>query len=662
MPLACSAPRRPSAGGKGPGKKPEVPPKEAEPSAVPTQERAGGRRMSAPPAVPPSANSPGVQKSACVMQVERIKAKREERRLQADAAAKRKEDNKRYYGNDADAVEYMQMIEAERTLFQENPPPTRDHNPHAKVVVMVRKRPLNKKEEGSRAFDVITMFDRDTGRLVLHEPKTKVDMSKCVDNHHFAFDKIFAEHTANQEVYDHAVRPLVEQCISQEGCMATAFAYGQTGSGKTFTMAAVYTAAAHSILRSARQYGLRVGISFFEIYGVKCFDLLANRKPVNILEDAKGKVCLVGLVEHPVEGPDQVLQLVEHGTRCRSTGSTSANETSSRSHSVFQIVLKEPEGGQRSTRKLALIDLAGSERGADTANADRKTRNEGAEINKSLLALKECIRALSTGSSHVPFRGSKLTQVLRDAFVGERSRTVLLAHVAPASNSAEHSLNTLRYADRIKEMAPAGQGDALPGPNFPPSVDYELRDVHAEDGEGTLPLLPLAPNRPAGDAARRNNPMSPGGGAVGRARRAESDNGAASARGDGGGRAAPKGPPRLPGGGDRGGGGARAVNPSQAASQQAIDKLEETRKHVIREEEDIRALHAALLAEQKKLVAEEAALLQNGNMESYVETVEQILDMRAALDAQLRDHIATYKQLLLDEEMSTKQLADLVWA
>lgn len=104
------------------------------------------------------------------------------------------------------------------------------------------------------------------------------------------------------------------------------------------------------------------------------------------------------------------------------------------------------------------------------------------------------------------------------------------------------------------------------------------------------------------------------------------------------------------------------MNPSQAASQQAIDKLEETRKHVIREEEDIRALHAALLAEQKKLVAEEAALLQNGSMENYVETVEQILDMRAALDAQLRDHIATYKQLLLDEEMSTKQLADLVWA
>eukprot|EP00854_Cymbomonas_tetramitiformis_P003612 gene3612-4542_t len=108
--------------------------------------------------------------------------------------------------------------------------------------------------------------------------------------------------------------------------------------------------------------------------------------------------------------------------------------------------------------------------------------------------------------------------------------------------------------------------------------------------------------------------------------------------------------------------GRHGIDVGGTSGRQAIDKLEETRKHVIREEEDIRALHAALLAEQKKLVAEEAALLQNGNMESYVETVEQILDMRAALDAQLRDHIATYKQLLLDEEMSTKQLADLVWA
>lgn len=103
--------------------------------------------------------------------------------------------------------------------------------------------------------------------------------------------------------------------------------------------------------------------------------------------------------------------------------------------------------------RLTFIDLAGSERGADTAKASRATRLEGAEINTSLLALKEVIRALATGDSmaHIPFRGSKLTQVLKESFVGENSRTVMVACIAPNMGNCEHTLNTLRYADRVKE-------------------------------------------------------------------------------------------------------------------------------------------------------------------------------------------------------------------
>lgn len=99
---------------------------------------------------------------------------------------------------------------------------------------------------------------------------------------------------------------------------------------------------------------------------------------------------------------------------------------------------------------MSFIDLAGSERGADTFDNDRQTRIEGAEINKSLLALKECIRALDGGAGHVPFRGSKLTEVLRDSFVGAQARTVMIANISPGSSSVEHTLNTLRYADRVK--------------------------------------------------------------------------------------------------------------------------------------------------------------------------------------------------------------------
>lgn len=101
--------------------------------------------------------------------------------------------------------------------------------------------------------------------------------------------------------------------------------------------------------------------------------------------------------------------------------------------------------------KLSFIDLAGSERGADRGETDLKTRMEGAEINKSLLALKECIRALDQDKRHTPFRQSKLTQVLKDSFVGN-SRTCMIATVSPNQSNSEHTLNTLRYADRVKEL------------------------------------------------------------------------------------------------------------------------------------------------------------------------------------------------------------------
>lgn len=106
--------------------------------------------------------------------------------------------------------------------------------------------------------------------------------------------------------------------------------------------------------------------------------------------------------------------------------------------------------------RLSFIDLAGSERGADTNQSSRATRLEGAEINTSLLALKEVIRALAVGGTmqHIPFRGSKLTQVLKESFVGKKSRTVMIACVAPNLSNCEHTLNTLRYADRVKERNP----------------------------------------------------------------------------------------------------------------------------------------------------------------------------------------------------------------
>ena len=195
-------------------------------------------------------------------------------------------------------------------------------------------------------------------------------------------------------------------------------------------------------------------VASYEIYGGKVFDLLAGRTVRPVREDAKKKVNIVGLEEKHVPSMEAFRALLSACSNSRQTAATLANADSSRSHAILQFSLKKPREGPvtglaKSGRgrqadvaaaaaaavaaangaapgsptvfeevgRFSFIDLAGTERGADTLDCtDKERRQEGAEINKSLLALKECIRGLDQGKTHVPFRGSKLTEVLRDSF------------------------------------------------------------------------------------------------------------------------------------------------------------------------------------------------------------------------------------------------------
>jgi kinesin family protein 2/24 len=229
----------------------------------------------------------------------------------------------------------------------------------------------------------------------------------------------------------------------------------------------------HSLQSQAafKQQKLQVYVSFFEIYGGKLYDLLAERRKLISREDAAKSVNIVGLKEKKVHNATQVMECITHGNSVRSTGQTGANIDSSRSHAILQITIKRIVEKSSSSLlqgkkvkqiygRMSFIDLAGSEKGSEvnTASHDRKTRIEGAEINKSLLALKECIRALDQGGKHLPFRGSQLTQVLKDSF-GPNSRTLMLANISPNDGSVEHTLNTLRYANRVKELKKEGGND-----------------------------------------------------------------------------------------------------------------------------------------------------------------------------------------------------------
>ncbi|KAG1338683.1 kinesin-like protein KIN-13A [Cocos nucifera] len=347
---------------------------------------------------------------------------------------------------------------------------TTKENNVAKIKVVVRKRPLNKKEISRKEDDIVTV--NDNAYLTVHEPKLKVDLTAYVEKHDFCFDAVLDEHVSNDEVYRVTVQPIIPTIFQRT--KATCFAYGQTGSGKTYTMQPIPLRASEDIVRLLHQpyyrnQKLRLWLSYFEIYGGKLFDLLSDRRKLCMREDGRQQVCIVGLEEFEVSDVQIVKEFIEKGNAARSTGSTGANEESSRSHAILQLAIKKhnevndtkrnnngsKSKGAKLIGKISFIDLAGSERGADTTDNDRQTRIEGAEINKSLLALKECIRALDNDQIHIPFRGSKLTEVLRDSFVGN-SRTVMISCISPNSGSCEHTLNTLRYADRVKSLSKSG--------------------------------------------------------------------------------------------------------------------------------------------------------------------------------------------------------------
>ncbi|KAH0784858.1 hypothetical protein KY290_004456 [Solanum tuberosum] len=386
------------------------------------------------------------------------------------------------------------------------PPVDKENNARennvAKIKVVVRKRPVNKKEIARKEDDIVTVSDNAS--LIVHEPKLKVDLTAYVEKHEFCFDAVLDEHVTNDEVYRVTVQPIIP--IIFQRTKATCFAYGQTGSGKTYTMQPLPLRATEDLMRLLHQpvyrsQKFKLWLSFFEIYGGKLFDLLSDRKKLCMREDGRQQVCIVGLQEFEVSDVQIVKEYIMRGNAARSTGSTGANEESSRSHAILQLVVKKHNEVKDSRRnndgndskggkvigKISFIDLAGSERGADTTDNDRQTRIEGAEINKSLLALKECIRALDNDQIHIPFRGSKLTEVLRDSFVGN-SRTVMISCISPNAGSCEHTLNTLRYADRVKSLSKSGNtkkdqnaGRILPMMKEPSPAPTLVASTEAED-------------------------------------------------------------------------------------------------------------------------------------------------------------------------------------
>ncbi|XP_028433888.1 uncharacterized protein LOC114555584 isoform X2 [Perca flavescens] len=353
------------------------------------------------------------------------------------------------------------------------PAPNKKQPGGQRISVCVRKRPLTRTECREGASDVVTTPGGEC--VIVHENKEAVDLTQYILQHRFYFDQVFGEDSSNEEVYRRTAYPLVQHMLN--GGKATCFAYGQTGAGKTHTMLGspvrpgLYALAVRDIFVHLSSTHMRspllVYVSFFEIYCGQLYDLLDHRERLFAREDGQKVVHIVGLRDVRVESVSSLLEVISQGTEERTQGMSGVNSLSSRSHALLQIQLRDTN--QQIAGRMWFVDLAGSERASDTKEPDRQSRMEGAEINQSLLALKECIRSLDQEQSHTPFRQSKLTQVLKDSFVGD-SMTCMIANISPGHFATEHTLNTLRYADRVKELRGQGglrggrRGKTIPSP------------------------------------------------------------------------------------------------------------------------------------------------------------------------------------------------------
>ncbi|XP_048147119.1 kinesin-like protein KIF27 isoform X2 [Corvus hawaiiensis] len=298
-------------------------------------------------------------------------------------------------------------------------------------------------------------------------------------DHVFTFDFVFGKNSTQEEVYAVCIKPLLVSLT--EGYNATVFAYGQTGSGKTYTIGGDHIASVsvdeRGIIPRAIQelfqhisehhnINFHVKVSYIEVYKEELRDLLdleTSVKELHIREDEKGNTVIVGAKEFQVECADEVISLLESGNAARHRGTTQMNEHSSRSHAIFTISIcqKQSTEYQNNTdaaqdsiaSKFHFVDLAGSERVAKTGNTGERFK-ESVQINSGLLALGNVISALGDPkrkSVHIPYRDAKITRILKDS-LGGNAKTVMITCISPSSLDFDESLNSLKYANRAKNI------------------------------------------------------------------------------------------------------------------------------------------------------------------------------------------------------------------
>ncbi|XP_015240232.1 PREDICTED: kinesin heavy chain isoform 5C-like [Cyprinodon variegatus] len=318
------------------------------------------------------------------------------------------------------------------------------------VKVMCRFRPLSDSER-SRGDKFIPKFNGEDTVVLAGKP--------------YVFDRVFPPSTEQIQVYDTCAKQIVKDVLG--GYNGTIFAYGQTSSGKTHTMEGnlhdphmmgiiprISRDIFDHIYSMDENLEFHIKVSYFEIYLDKIRDLLDVSKTNLAVHEDKNRVPYVkGCTERFVSSPEEVMDVIDEGKANRHVAVTNMNEHSSRSHSIFQINIKQEnvETEMKLSGKLYLVDLAGSEKVSKTG-AEGSVLDEAKNINKSLSALGNVIAALSEGTkTHVPYRDSKMTRILQDS-LGGNCRTTIIICCSPSVYNEAESKSTLMFGQRAKTI------------------------------------------------------------------------------------------------------------------------------------------------------------------------------------------------------------------
>ncbi|CAJ1360284.1 unnamed protein product [Effrenium voratum] len=316
------------------------------------------------------------------------------------------------------------------------------------VKVCLRKRPIFAAE--TRAdFDAVSVLPGSSpGQVTVHNCLFQADLKTPFVQHlSFDFDEVFDDQVNSEEVYSKVAYNLVER--TRDGGVGTMFMFGQTGSGKTHTMTAIQELASQDLFHGENGVSW-LSVTFLELRGHRCFDLLAHsaagagrkdsRPELRLREQLDGSYGAEGAVTLFPNSPEELCAVMQMAQSRRATSATDANAVSSRSHAVCILRLLQCEG------QLMLVDCAGTERRKDSMYHSKERQQEGAEINASLHALKECIRHFAT-QQRVPghaYRASSLTKVLAEAFRGKETSLAVVCTASPCATDTEHTISTLR--------------------------------------------------------------------------------------------------------------------------------------------------------------------------------------------------------------------------